>query len=81
MLAKAIERQTHAVEQITIHNDKVALENGHERDVTFVHAVLTPIPDDDDCGGEEKEEEEEETVVREVLDDLVDQVCDQVCEE
>lgn len=60
MVAKAIERATHAVEQLTIHNDKVVLDNGNERDVTFVHVVLTPIPAD--TVGEEEEEEEEEQV-------------------
>lgn len=42
MLAKAIERQTHTIELLTIHNDKVAINNGAARDVTFVHAVLAP---------------------------------------
>tara|TARA_B100001094_G_scaffold121516_1_gene117214 strand:+ start:1410 stop:2129 length:720 start_codon:yes stop_codon:yes gene_type:complete len=66
MVAKAIERQTHAVEQLTIHNDKVVLDNGNERDVTFVHVVLTPIIPEDDSGAME--------IVREVLDDLIENV-------
>ena len=61
MVAKAIERQTHAVEQLTIHNDKVTLDNGSERDVTFVHAVLTPIlaeteVDNNKTEGDEKQQ-------------------------
>ena len=59
MVAKAIERQTHAVEQITIHNDKVALDSGSERDVTFVHVVLMPIPVDQEEEPDEAEEAEE----------------------
>ena len=58
MVAKAIERQTHAVEQLTIHNDKVTLDNGNERDVTFVHAVLSPIPVDCDEGDDNNEAEQ-----------------------
>lgn len=60
MVAKAIERQTHAVEQLTIHNDKVTLDNGSERDVTFVHVVLIPIPDEKEDNTAEEEEEAEE---------------------
>jgi len=55
MVAKAIERQTHAVEQITIHNDKVTLDDGSKRDVTFVHVVLTPISADTDEEGNEQD--------------------------
>lgn len=42
MVAKAIERKTHTVENLTVHNDKVVLADGAERDMTFVHAVLVP---------------------------------------
>ena len=65
MVAKAIERQTHAVEQLTIHNDKVVLDNGNERDVTFVHVVLTPIPEDideEEDQAEDDDEDEEATI-------------------
>jgi len=69
MIAKAIERGTHAIEQLTVHNDKVILDNGNERDVTFVHAILAPIVsdsdnnDDDEAGDDEEEEEGEEEKV------------------
>lgn len=87
MVAKAIERQTHAVEQLTIHNDKVTLDNGSERDVTFVHVVLTLIPDEDEDEEAEAEADADaasdadggQAIVREILDDLIDQVCEQGC--
>jgi len=60
MIAKAIERGTHAIEQLTVHNDKVTLDNGNERDVTFVHAILTPIVSDSDNNKEDEEEDEED---------------------
>lgn len=66
MVAKAIERGTHAVEQLTIHNDKVTLDNGNERDVTFVHAILVPIMEDSDNNKECEEEKVDDAVEKKV---------------
>lgn len=70
MIAKAIERGTHAVEQLTVHNDKVTMDNGNDRDVTFVHVILAPTMDDydnsnggdsdDEVDGEEEKEDNSE---------------------